>query len=81
MAPKRARTAATAASPSSSSTQASGTATPKLTLSSGVLHHASLAALWRDDRLTDFAVSAEGVEFKAHRVAIASCSKYFLNLY
>jgi N-acetylneuraminic acid mutarotase len=81
MAPKRARTAATAASPSSSSTQASGTATPKLTLSSGVLHHASLAALWRDDRLTDFAVSAEGVEFKAHRVALASCSKYFLNLF
>ena len=40
MAPKRARTAATAASPSSSSTQASGTATPKLTLSGGVLHHA-----------------------------------------
>ena len=81
LAPKRARTAATAASPSSSSTQASGTATPKLTLSSGVLHHASLAALWRDDRLTDFAVSAEGVEFKAHRVALASCSKYFLNLF
>jgi hypothetical protein len=40
MAPKRARTAATAASPSSSSTQASGTATPNLTLSGGVLHHA-----------------------------------------
>ena len=81
MAPKRARTAATAASPSSSSSQPCGTATPKLTLSGGGPHHASLAALWRDDRLTDFAVSAEGVEFKAHRVALASSSKYFLNLF
>ena len=82
MAPKRARTAAASASSSSSSpsSQAPGAA-PKLTLRGGVPHHASLVALWRDDRLTDFAVSAEGVEFKAHRVALASCSGYFLNLF
>ena len=53
----------------------------KLTLNGGVPHHPSLVALWRDDRLTDFAVCAEGVEFKAHRVALASCSGYFLNLF
>ena len=80
MAPKRARTAAASASSSSSSSQAPGAA-PRLTLCGGVPHHASLVALWRDDRLTDFAVSAEGVEFKAHRVALASCSGYFLNLF
>ena len=34
---------------------------PRLTLCGGVPHHASLVALWHDDRLTDFAVSAEGV--------------------
>ena len=55
--------------------------TTKLTLHGGVPHHPSLAGLWRDKRLTDFAVSAEGVEFKAHRVALASSSKYFLNLF
>ena len=44
-------------------------------------HHPSLAGLWREDRLTDFAICAEGVEFKAHRVALASSSKYFLNLF
>ena len=44
-------------------------------------HHSSLIALWRDERLTDFAVCAEGVEFKAHRVALASSSKYFLKLF
>ena len=70
---KRARTAAASAS-SSSSQPASAAATPRLTLHGGVPHHPSLVALWRDDRLTDFAVSAEGVEFKAHRVALASCS-------
>ena len=76
---KRARTAAAAAASSSSSPlDAAGT---KLTLCGGVPHHASLVALWRDDRLTDFAVSAEGVEFKAHRVALASCSGYFLNIF
>ena len=53
----------------------------KLTLNGGVPHHPSLVALWRDDRLTDFAVCAEGVEFKAHLVALASCSGYFLNLF
>ena len=78
MAPKRARTAAAAASASSSSQSAGAT---KLTLHGGVPHHPSLAGLWRDERLTDFAVSAEGVEFKAHRVALASSSKYFLNLF
>ena len=79
MAPKRARTAAAAASASSSSQPAG--ATTKLTLHGGVPHHPALAGLWRDERLTDFAVSAEGVEFKAHRVALASSSKYFLNLF
>ena len=79
MAPKRARTAAARASASSSS-QPAGAAT-KLTLHGGVPHHPSLAGLWRDERLTDFALSAEGVEFKAHRVALASSSKYFLNLF
>ena len=64
----------------SSSSQSAG-ATTKLTLHGGVPHHPSLAGLWRDERLTDFAVSAEGVEFKAHRVALASSSKYFLNLF
>ena len=76
MAPKRARTAAANASSSSQSAGAT-----KLTLRGGVPHHASLVALWRNERLTDFAVSAEGVEFKAHRVALASCSGYFLNLF
>eukprot|EP00964_Phaeocystis_antarctica_P008768 scaffold4753_cov58-Phaeocystis_antarctica.AAC.2 len=80
MAPKkRARTAA-AASASASSSPPAGAAT-KLTLSGGVPHHPSLAGLWRDERLTDFALCAEGVEFKAHRVALASSSKYFLNLF
>ena len=80
MAPKRARTAAASSSASSSSQPADAAAT-KLTLYGGVPHHPSLAGLWREERLTDFAVCAEGVEFKAHRVALASCSKYFLNLY
>jgi hypothetical protein len=81
MAPKkRARTAA-ASSSASSSSQPAATAVPKLTLHGGVPHHPLLAGLWRDERLTDFAVSAEGVEFKAHRVALASSSKYFLNLF
>ena len=57
MAPKRARTAAAAASASSSSSPA-GAAAPKLTLHGGVPHHPALAGLWRDERLTDFAVSA-----------------------
>eukprot|EP00964_Phaeocystis_antarctica_P015146 scaffold8347_cov62-Phaeocystis_antarctica.AAC.9 len=77
---KRARTAV-AASPSSSSSQPAAADATKLTLSGGVPHHSSLIALWRDDRLTDFAICAEGVEFKAHRVALASCSGYFLNLF
>ena len=80
MAPKRARTAAAARASASSSSQSAG-ATTKLTLHGGVPHHPALAGLWRDERLTDFAVSAEGVEFKAHRVALASSSKYFLNLF
>ena len=81
MAPKRARTAAARASASSSSPPSTASAAPKLTLHGGVPHHPALAGLWRDERLTDFAVSAEGVEFKAHRVALASSSKYFLNLF
>ena len=81
MAPKRARTAAASASSSCSSQPAAAAAAPKLTLSGGVPHHPSLVALWRDERLTDFAISAEGVEFKAHRAALASCSGYFLNLF
>ena len=60
---KRARTAAASASSSSSQPAA---AAPKLTLSGGVPHHPSLVALWRDERLSDFAICAEGVEFKAH---------------
>ena len=81
MAPKkRARTAA-ASSSASSSSQPAATAVPKLTLHGGVPHHPSLAGLWRDERLTDFALCTEGVEFKAHRVALASSSKYFLNLF
>ena len=80
MAPKRARTAAASRASASSSSQSAG-ATTKLTLHGGVPHHPSLAGLWRDERLTDFAVSAEGVEFKAHRVALASydrsvCSRF-----
>ena len=71
MAPKRARTAAAAASASSSS-QSAG-ATTKLTLHGGVPHHPALAGLWRDERLTDFALSAEGVEFKAQRPSLDPC--------
>ena len=63
-----------------SSSQLAAAAT-KLTLRGGVPHHASVTALWRDERLTDFAVCAEGVEFKVHRVALASSSEYFLNLF
>ena len=70
---KRAR----AASSSSSTT----TATPKITLSGGEAHHSSLAALWRQEKLTDIALCAEGVEFKAHRAALASSSGYFLSLF
>eukprot|EP00964_Phaeocystis_antarctica_P006262 scaffold3411_cov83-Phaeocystis_antarctica.AAC.1 len=82
MAPKkRARTAALGALGSSSSSQPTDGAAPKLTLRGGVAHHPSLTGLWRDERLTDFALCAEGVEFKAHRVALASSSKYFLNLF
>ena len=66
MAPKRARTAAARASSSSSSSSSQSAGATKLTLHGGVPHHASLVALWHDERLTDFAVSAEGVEFKAH---------------
>ena len=73
MAPKRARTAAARASASSSSSPADAAA-PKLTLHGGVPHHPSLAGLWRDERLTDFAVSAEGVEFSG---ACRCCSSPF----
>ena len=75
MAPKRARTAAAATSASSSS-QSAASATTKLTLDGGVPHHPALAGLWRDERLTDFAVSAEGVRMDAagqhgHRSAVS----------
>eukprot|EP00964_Phaeocystis_antarctica_P149270 scaffold116353_cov66-Phaeocystis_antarctica.AAC.2 len=73
---KRARTAA-AASPSSSSAAAAS----KITLSGGEAHHSSLAALWRQEKLTDITLCAEGVEFKAHRAALASSSGYFLSLF
>ena len=71
MAPKRARTAAARASASSSSSPADAAA-PKLTLHGGVPHHPSLAGLWRDERLTDFALSAEGVTGGAHEVITAA---------
>ena len=73
MAPKRARTAAAASASASSSSQ-SATETTKLTLHGGVPHHPALAGLWRDERLTDFAVSAEGVEFSG---ACRCCSSPF----
>ena len=84
MAPKRARTAAAAAASASSSSQSAGAT--KLTLHGGRLHGVPyrgsvIAALWHDDRLTDFALSAEGVEFKVHRLVLASSSEYFLKLF
>ena len=65
MAPKK-RACTTTTDPSSQPVAA-----PKLTLHGGVPHHPSLAGLWREDRLTDFALCAEGTEFKAHRIAHA----------
>ena len=75
MAPRRkkARTA------SSSSSRA--TAAPTLTLHGGVPYRASVVALWHDDRLTDCTLCAEGVEFKVHRLVLASSSEYFLKLF
>merc|ERR1719469_210985 len=67
---KRARTASAAPA-----------APPKLTLSGGEPHHPKLASLWRDSRLTDIAVCAEGVECRAHRIVLASSSGYFLSLF
>merc|ERR1719469_145587 len=67
---KRARTA-----------RADPAAPPKLTLSGGEPHHPKLASLWRDSRLTDIAVCAEGVECRAHRIVLASSSGYFLSLF
>ena len=58
-----------------------GTSAPKLTLRGGVPHHPALAGLWRQELLTDFAISVDGVDFKAHRVALASSSVYFLKLF
>ena len=72
MAPKRART-----EPSLHT----ATAAPKITLSGGEAHHSSLVALWRQEKLTDIAVCAEGVEFKAHRAVLAASSGYFLSLF
>ena len=70
---KRARAAD---SPSSSAAAAT-----KITLSGGEAHHSSLVAFWRKEKFTDIAVCAEGVEFKAHRAALASSSGYFLSLF
>ena len=73
MAPrKRARTAS---SPSTAD------AAPKITLRGGEAHHSSLVTLWHKEKLTDIAVCAEGVEFKAHRAALASSSGCFLSLF
>ena len=52
-----------------------------ITLNGGEAHHSSLAALWRQEKLTDIAVCAEGVEFKAHRAALAASSGYFFSLF
>ena len=73
--PPRKRARRTAASSSST------TAAPKITLRGGEAHHSSLAGLWRKEKLTDITVCAEGVEFKAHRAALASSSGYFLSLF
>jgi N-acetylneuraminic acid mutarotase len=72
MAPKRART---------EPRLPTATAAPKITLSGGEAHHSSLVALWRQEKLTDIAVCAEGVEFKAHRAVLAASSGYFLSLF
>ena len=72
MAPKRARTAAAAAASASSSSSPADAAATKLTLLGGVPHHPALAGLWRDERLTDFALSAEGVTGGAHEVITAA---------
>ena len=58
-----------------------GTSAPKLTLRGGVPQNPALCELWREELLTDVAIHAEGVEFKAHRVALASSSVYFLKLF
>ena len=59
----------------------SSAAAPKITLCGGEAHHSSLAAFWRKEKFTDIAVCAEGVEFKAHRAALAASSGYFLSLF
>jgi hypothetical protein len=84
MAPKRARTAGAAARASasaSSSSSSADAAAPTLTLHGGVPYRASDVALWHDDRLTDCTLCAEGVEFKVHRLVLASSSEYFLKLF
>ena len=58
-----------------------GTSAPKLTLRGGVPQNPALVALYAEGHLTDVAIYAEGVEFKAHRVALASSSVYFLKLF
>ena len=73
--PPRKRARRTTASSSSTA------AAPKITLRGGEAHHSSLAALWRKEKLTDIAVCTEGVEFKAHRAALASSSGYFLSVF
>ena len=57
------------------------TTNPKLTLRGGVPYNDKFVALWREGRLTDFSACAEGVEFKVHRVVLASSSEYFLKLF
>ena len=56
-------------------------APPKITLCGGEAHHSSLITLWHQEKLTDIAIYAEGVKFKAHRAALAGSSGYFLSLF
>ena len=70
---KKARTASSSSPPA--------TAAATLTLRGGVPYRASVVALWHDERLTDCTLCAEGVEFKVHRLVLASSSEYFLKLF
>ena len=71
---KRARTTAAAATASSYSQPAAAALKSRSAVACRTTPRSP--AFWPDELLTDFAVCAEGVEFKAHRVALASSSKY-----